>query len=74
MLTNEVSFNKNITIQKYNYFAFRIFKAVKKYKKEKFWNGVNEDFEKLHEDKDLWNQELQERKSWDNTLLDGIGE
>lgn len=46
-------------------------KAVQRYKRELFLESLNEDFRNLRENSEDWKAELEERKLWENTLLDG---
>ena len=46
-------------------------KAVERYKREMFLESLSEDFKKLRENEESWNEELEERRLWENTLLDG---
>ena len=48
--------------------------ALEQYRRRKFLEGLNEDFKALKENKDAWQEELEERKMWDKTLLDGENE
>lgn len=45
--------------------------AIEQYRQRKFLEGLNEDFRALKEDEQAWQEELEERKMWDKTLLDG---
>lgn len=45
--------------------------ALEQYRRRKFLEGLNEDFRALKEDAEAWQEELEERKMWDKTLLDG---
>ena len=47
-------------------------KAVERYKRELFLESLNQDFRQLREDETAWNAELDERRLWENTLLDGV--
>ncbi len=47
-------------------------KAVERYKRELFLEGLNQDFKNLQENEVDWNAELEERYLWENTLLDGV--
>ena len=49
-------------------------KAIDVYWREQFLQGVAEDFAKLRKNKKAWDQELAERKQWDQTLSDGLEE
>lgn len=46
--------------------------AVEQYRRRKFQEGLNQDFQALKEDPQAWREELEERALWDNTLLDGL--
>lgn len=46
-------------------------KAVERYKRELFFESLNEDFKRLRESETDWNAELEERRLWEKTLLDG---
>ena len=41
-------------------------------RRNQFWTDVNEAFAKLKSDPDAWAAELEERKLWDTTLMDGL--
>ncbi len=45
--------------------------AIEQYRRRRFLEGLNEDFKALKEDAQAWQEELEERKMWDKTLLDG---
>ncbi len=47
-------------------------KAVERYKRELFLESLNEDFKNLRENETEWACELEERRLWENTLLDGV--
>lgn len=47
-------------------------KAVERYKRELFLESLNEDFKNLRENETEWASELEERRLWENTLLDGV--
>ena len=47
-------------------------KAVERYKREVFLEGLNQDFKNLQENETDWAEELEERRLWENTLLDGV--
>lgn len=47
-------------------------KAVERYKRDIFLEQLNQDFRCLRENEEDWNVELEERRLWDNTLLDGV--
>jgi predicted DNA-binding protein len=48
--------------------------AIEQYRRRRFLEGLNEDFKALKEDSQAWQEELEERKMWDKTLLDGESE
>ncbi len=45
--------------------------ALQQYRRRRFLEGLNEDFKALKDDSEAWQEELEERKMWDKTLLDG---
>lgn len=45
--------------------------AIEQYRRRRFLEGLNQDFKTLKEDAEAWQEELEERKMWDTTLLDG---
>ncbi len=47
-------------------------KAIERYKREIFLEHLNEDFRRFRENEKDWNAELEERRLWDNTMLDGV--
>ena len=47
-------------------------KAVERYKRDLFLESLNQDFKALRENEDAWALEIEERKLWENTLLDGV--
>lgn len=47
-------------------------KALEHYRRENFLRAANADFEALRCDAKAWNDELQERELWENTLGDGL--
>ena len=47
-------------------------KAVERYKRELFLESLSQDFKKLRENKEAWDEEIEERRLWENTLLDGV--
>jgi hypothetical protein len=49
-------------------------KAIERYKRELFLESLNEDFKHLRENEEAWNEELDERRLWENTLTDGVEE
>lgn len=46
--------------------------AVRHYEREKFWQGVNEDFDRLKSDPDAWREYQDELRLWDRTAGDGL--
>lgn len=49
-------------------------RAVELYRRQKFLEQANEDFQALKNSADEWKEELEERELWDNTLSDGVEE
>ena len=49
-------------------------RAVELYRRQKFLEQANEDFQALKNNPDEWKEELEERELWDNTLSDGVEE
>ncbi len=47
-------------------------KAVERYKRELFLESLSQDFKKLRENKEAWDEEMEERRLWENALLDGV--
>ena len=45
--------------------------AVEQYRRRRFLEGLSQDFKALKEDAESWQEELEERKLWDKTSLDG---
>ncbi len=46
--------------------------AVEQYRRRRFLEGLNQDFKALKEDTQSWQEELEERRLWDKTSLDGV--
>jgi hypothetical protein len=46
--------------------------AVEQYRREQLLEEANRAFAALRQDPQEWERELQERRDWDATLLDGI--
>ncbi|WAM33807.1 ribbon-helix-helix protein, CopG family [Caldicellulosiruptor morganii] len=46
--------------------------ALKEYKRKVMLSKTQEAFAALKENKKLWQEEIEERKLWENTLQDGI--
>ena len=49
-------------------------KAVETYRREVFLDDTNRAFETLKKDSDSWQEELEERALWEDTLSDGVNE
>ena len=49
-------------------------RAVERYRREKFLRGANADYAALKRSSKAWNEELRERKLWEQTLTDGLQE
>ncbi len=47
-------------------------KAVEAYWRQRFLNAANVEFARLRADPVAWAEELEERRLWDTTLLDGL--
>ncbi len=47
-------------------------KALEEYRTKKFFNQLNESVARYKTSKDDWMEEHEERKLWDNTLMDGL--
>ncbi len=47
-------------------------RAVEQYRRQRFLEGLNQDFKALKEDTQSWQEELEERQLWDKTSLDGV--
>lgn len=47
--------------------------AIEKYRRECFFKELSIAVERLKSDPKAWQEELDERKLWDNTLRDGLG-
>jgi hypothetical protein len=47
-------------------------RAVKDYYNKQFWKSANEGWEKLRSDPVAWQEELEERRLWEATLMDGL--
>ena len=46
--------------------------AVEEYRRMKFLEQLDKDFAALRADPAAWQEELEERKLWENTLSDGL--
>lgn len=46
-------------------------RAVERFRREMFLEGLNRDFDNLRRDPDEWGSELDERKLWETALMDG---
>ncbi len=47
-------------------------KAVEAYRRRLFLEAANADYARLRADPQAWAEELEERRLWDSTLLDGL--
>ncbi|HEV3237466.1 MAG TPA: hypothetical protein VGZ25_10790 [Gemmataceae bacterium] len=47
-------------------------KAVEEYRRKIFFEGLDQDYTALKADPEAWAQELEERKLFENTLMDGL--
>lgn len=45
--------------------------AIESYRRQRFLDGLNDDFMALRENEPEWNAELAERREWDATADDG---
>jgi len=45
--------------------------AIESYRRQRFLEGLSQDFETLQNDTKAWQAELKERKEWDITMSDG---
>ncbi len=48
--------------------------AVEEYRRQRILQELNEDYRALRNDPEAWKAELEERREWDVTLLDGLEE
>ncbi len=48
--------------------------AIKQYEKQRFLADCDAAYTRLREDQEAWQDELDERALWDNTLSDGLEE
>lgn len=46
--------------------------AVEEYRAKSLLDATNEAFERLRRDPAAWRRELEERKAWEATLMDGL--
>lgn len=51
-----------------------ISKAIEQYREKIFWQQVHEAYARLQQDSVAWQEEMEERRIWENTLLDGLKE
>jgi hypothetical protein len=49
-------------------------RAIESYRRQRFLEGLNEDFKALRGNAKAWKQELDERSAWDAALSDGLEE
>lgn len=47
-------------------------KAISEFERRQFLEGVAADFARLRANKELWEEELAERREWDCTLMDDL--
>jgi hypothetical protein len=47
-------------------------KAIEEYRRQRFLQGLVEDFASLRSRPEAWEEELREREAWDATLADGL--
>lgn len=47
-------------------------KAIGEYRRQRFWTQTNAAYAALRADSRAWQQELEERAEWDQTLADGL--
>lgn len=47
-------------------------KAIERYRRERFLRSANLDYQALKQSPQHWEQELQKRAAWDQTLADGL--
>ena len=47
--------------------------AIEHYRRQRFLEGLHNDFDALRSDTEGWNAEKEERAAWDATLADGEG-
>lgn len=47
-------------------------KAIQQYQRRRFLEGLDQDFKRLKQDPQAWQEEQEERALWEKTLLDGI--
>ncbi len=62
----EIADFENETMQK------TLEKALDEYKTKKFFCRLNESVTRYKTSRDDWEEEIEERKLWDNTLVDGL--
>jgi hypothetical protein len=46
--------------------------AIETYRRKCFLDGLASDFRALRDDPEAWREELEERRLWETTLLDGL--
>jgi predicted transcriptional regulator len=47
-------------------------KAIEEYRRKLFFEGVDRDFAALKANPEAWDEELEERRLFENTLMDGL--
>lgn len=48
--------------------------AIEQYRRNKIFEDASDAYSKLKKDKKAWSEELEERKSWERTIMDGLQE
>jgi len=46
--------------------------AAEQLRRQEFWRQFNEAYARLRADPEAWAEELEERRLWDTTLMDGL--
>ena len=49
-------------------------RAIEEYRKVQFFQQLNQAYERLQSDEEAWQEELDERALWNNTLQDDLQE
>jgi len=47
-------------------------KAIERYRRERFLRSANEDYQAVKHGPQAWQQELEERAAWEQSLADGL--
>ncbi len=69
--SNSYQVLKTLSLEKGQTMQSLIDQALEDLRRRKMLEATNEAFATLKADKTLWNEELAERKLWENTLADG---